>query len=67
MSVCVAAVVAQGNSAVFQHRMEALLDGEEVFSKGATVEVSRKSSDILLVLASDDGQEATTSLVRLSG
>lgn len=62
--VCVCtAVVAPGNSAVFHHRVEALLEGKEVFSKTATVEVSRKNSDTLLVLVTNDEQDAASSAV----
>lgn len=57
----IATVVAPGTTAVFQHHVEALLEGEEVFSKAATVEVSRRNSDTLLILVSNDEQEATTS------
>ena len=59
------AVVAQGHTAVFQHKVEALLDGEEVYTRAATVEVSRINSESLLVLASRDDQDVSALLVRL--
>lgn len=62
--MCVTAVVAPETTAVFQHHVEAQLEGEEVFSKVATVEVSRKNSDTLLVLVTSDEQDTAASTVR---
>lgn len=54
--VCTA-VVAQGNTVVFQHRVEALLDGQQVYTRVEVVEVSRTNSDTLLVLATYDDRD----------
>lgn len=40
------------------------MDGEEIFLKTATVEVTRTNSDTLLILVSNDGQDNATSPVR---
>ncbi|XP_063886091.1 uncharacterized protein LOC135114231 isoform X2 [Scylla paramamosain] len=53
----IATVVAQGNTVVFQHRVEALLDERQVYTRVEVVEVSRTNSDTLLVLASYDDRD----------